>query len=62
MTIRKERKRGCETAKRKMQYFIDWGNKIQAGVEMNQAMCKATALCGFTANVFDIKEKKTYNN
>ena len=22
---------------------------------------KATALCGFTANVLDIKEKKTYN-
>ena len=29
--------------------------------EMYQAIFKATALCGLTANALDIKEKKTYN-
>ena len=49
------------TAKRQIQYFIDCGNNIQNSDDMYQAMFQANALCGFAANVLDIKEKKTYN-
>ena len=42
----------CSTALR--------GNNIETPDQMYDAMCKATALSGFTANVLDIKERKSY--
>ena len=47
--------------KTKMQHFIDRDNNIQISDEMYQATCQKIVLRGFTANVFDVKEKKTYN-
>ena len=44
-----------------MQYFIERGNDIQNPDQMYEALHKATVLCGFTANVLDIKERKTYD-
>ena len=46
--------------KRQMQYYIERGNNIETPNQMYDAMCKATALSGFTANVLDIKERKSY--
>ena len=46
------------TAKRQMQYFIDSGNNINRADQMFEAMQSATALCGFTANVLDIRGQK----
>ena len=46
------------TAKRQMQYFIDSGNNINSGDQMFEAVWSATALCGFTANVLDIRGQK----
>ena len=43
-----------------MQYYIERGNNIETPDQMYDAMCKATALSGFTANVLDIKERKSY--
>ena len=48
------------TAKRQIQYYIERGNNIETPDQMYDAMCKATALSGFTANVLDITEKKSY--
>ena len=42
----------CSTALR--------GNNIETPDQMYDAMCKATALSGFTANVLDIRERKSY--
>ena len=44
------------TAKCQMQYFIDSGNNIDSADQMFEAMRSATALCGFTANVLDIRD------
>ena len=44
-----------------MEYFVDRGSNIQSSDERYQAICQATVLCDFTANLLDIKEKKTYN-
>lgn len=52
--------RDSATAKRQMQYFIERGNNIDSADQMYEALNQATALCGFTANVLDIQEKKTY--
>ena len=52
--------RDSMTAKRQMQYYIERGNNIETPDQMYDAMCKATALSGFTANVLDITEKKSY--
>ena len=46
------------TTKCQMQYFIDSGNNINSADEMFEAMQSATALCGFTANVFNIRGQK----
>ena len=43
-----------------MQYYIEKGNNIETPIQMYDAMCKATTLSGFTANVLDIKERKSY--
>ena len=43
-----------------MQYYIERRNNIETPDQMYDAICKATALSGFTANVFDIKERKSY--
>ena len=43
-----------------MQYYIERGNNIETPDEMYDAMCKATALSGFTANVHDVKERNFY--
>ena len=43
-----------------MQYYIERGNNIETPDQMYDAMCKATALSGFTANVLDIRERKSY--
>ena len=48
------------TEKRQMQYYIERRNNIETPDQMYDAMCKATALSGFTANVFDVKERKFY--
>ena len=50
--------RDSATAKRQMQFYIEEGKNIETPQKMYDAMCKATALTGFTANVFDIKEKQ----
>ena len=42
-----------------MQYYIDKGNNETLN-QMYDAMCNATTLSGFTANVLDIKERKSY--
>ena len=42
-----------------MQYYIDKGNN-ETPNQMYDAMCNATTLSGFTANVLDIKERKSY--
>ena len=42
-----------------MQYYIERGNNIETPDQIYDAMCKATALSGFTANVLDIKERKS---
>ena len=42
----------CSTALR--------GNNIETPDQMYDAMCKATALSGFTANLLDITERKSY--
>jgi len=54
--------RDTATAKRQMQYFIERGHNIENAdqMQMYEALHQATALCGFTANVLDIKEKKTH--
>ena len=52
--------RDSATAKHQMQYYIERGNNIETPEQMYDAMCKATALSGFTANVLDIAEKKSY--
>ena len=41
-----------------MQYFIDSGNNIDSADQMFEAMWSATALCGFTAIVLDIRGQK----
>ena len=46
------------TAKCQMQYFIDSGNNINRADQMFEAMRSAAALCGFTANVLDIRDQK----
>ena len=46
------------TTKRQMQYFIDRGNNIDSSDQMLEAMQSATALCGFTAIVLDIRGQK----
>ena len=51
--------RDSATAKRQMQYYIERGNNIETPDQIYDAMCKATALSGFTANVLDIKERKS---
>ena len=43
-----------------MQYYIERGNNIETPDQMYDAMCKATTLSGFTANVVDVKERKFY--
>ena len=43
-----------------MPYYIERGNKIETPGQMYDAICKATALSGFTANVPDVKERKLY--
>ena len=43
-----------------MQYYTERGNNIETADQMYDAMCKATALSGFTANILDITEKKSY--
>ena len=43
-----------------MQYYIERRNNIETPDQMYDAMCKATALSGFTANVLDVKERKLY--
>ena len=43
-----------------MPYYIERGNKIETPGQMYDAICKATALSGFTANVPDVKERKFY--
>ena len=48
------------TGKGQMQYYIERGNNIETPDQMYDAMCKATALSGSTANVLDIKERKFY--
>ena len=50
--------RDSATAKRQMQYFIDSGSNINGADQMFEAMRSATALCGFTANVLDIRGQK----
>ena len=47
------------TAKRQMHY-IERGNNIETPNQMYDAMCKAIELSGFTVNVLDIAEKKSY--
>ena len=66
-TIFNERQSGkdqCDrdsvTGKGQMQYYIERGNNIETPDQMYDAMCKATALSGFTANVLDIRERKSY--
>ena len=41
-----------------MQYFSDSGNNIDSADQIFEAMQSATALCGFTTNVFDIRAQK----
>ena len=41
-----------------MQYFIDSGNNIDSADQIFEAMQSATALCGFTTNVLDIRVQK----
>ena len=43
-----------------MQNYIERGNNIETPDQMCDPMCKATALSGFTANLPDIAEKKSY--
>ena len=43
-----------------MKYYIERRNNIETPDQMYDAMCKATALSGFTANVLDIKERKSH--
>ena len=61
---RQSRKDLCDrdsaTAKCQMQNYIERGNNIETPDQMCDPMCKATALSGFTANVPDIAEKKSY--
>ena len=52
--------RDSATAKRQIQYYIERENNIETPDQTYDAMCKATALSGFTANVLDIAEKKLY--
>ena len=56
---RKSGKNQCDrdsvTGKRQMQYYIERGNNIETPNQMYDAMCKATALSGFTTNVLDVK-------
>ena len=46
--------------KRQMQYYTERGNNLETPNQIYDAMCKATALSGFTANVLNIKERKSY--
>ena len=46
------------TTKRQMQYFVDSGNNINSADQIFEAMWLATVLCGFTANVLDIRGQK----
>ena len=41
-------------AKRQMNFFVERGNNIETAQQMNQALCLATALCGFTSCVLEI--------
>ena len=66
-TIFNERQSGkdqCDrdsmTEKRQMQYYIERRNNTETPDQMHDAMCKVTALSGFTANVLDVKERKFY--
>ena len=43
-----------------MQHYIERGNNTETPHQMYDAMCKATALSKFTANVLDVKERKFY--
>ena len=52
--------RDSATAKRQMQYYIRRGNNIETPDQMYDAVCKAAALSGFTANALDIAEKNSY--
>ena len=52
--------RDSVTGKGQMQYYTERGNNIETPDQMYDAMCKATALSGFTANVVDVKERKFY--
>jgi len=54
--------RDTATAKRQMNYYIDQGNNIECASDMNQAMCKATALCGFNSCVLEISGKAIKEN
>ena len=50
--------RDTATTKCQVQYFIDSGNNIDSADQMFEAMWSATALCGFTAIVLDIRGQK----
>ena len=46
------------TTKRQIQYFIGSRNNINSADQMFEGIRSATALCGFTANVLDIRGQK----
>ena len=50
------------TGKHQMQCYTERGNNVKIAGQMYDAMCKATVLSGFTANVLDIAEKELYPN
>ena len=53
--------RDSATAKRQIQYFIDSGKNINSADHMLEAIRSATPLCGFTANLLDIRGQKYKN-
>ena len=52
--------RDSATAKRQMNYFIEWGRNIETVDEINEALQCANALRGFNSYVIDILEKNKY--
>ena len=48
--------RDSATAKRQMNYYIEEGHNIESAIDMNKALCAATALCGFKSNVLEISQ------
>ena len=54
--------RDTATAKRQMNYFIERGNNIENAIDMNLALCNATALCGFNSSVVEISGGKVKEN